>query len=251
MRAQSLLAPVVVLVISLMMVHQGLAQEDQQARAAAPTTPPVNTMATIAANAAIKDSQLKARLVAGLDLKVLDDMGDAVVCGNGSQCSYIARLQCIRHACEAVESKNPVACFNEFNGDMKLGNDLLCKSLDSPSVGTIKALVSVIPDATEAESVRSIALILAIKGSATQCQEEVKKFVGPYGKKWNKEWFVTMSGCRILAKERTREEEEEDYATWIDVDAGKKACSEIINVEMFNACSAPGAIAPISSKRRS
>ena len=236
-------------VLTLAMAGYVAAQEDHQAKAAAPTTPPVHTMASIAANKAISDAQKKEYLIKKLNLKRYDE-SDAQICAADKRCAFVSGLRCAISACSSEGSKKPNVCFNRLEGDINLLNDLVCKVAVNPQVENIKAFLKVFPEKDEIDFVGGIALVQAIKGNAAVCQDMIKQTLGPYGKNWERNSFIDMSGCRILAKERTRQEEEEDYATWIDVDSGIKTCSEIINVEMFNACSAPGSVSPFSSKAK-
>lgn len=233
--------------LTLSMTGLVAAQEDQQVKAAAPTTPPVNTMASIAANKVISVNQRKESLLKTLNLKRFDDIDDEA-CAADENCVVIKRVHCIASACEPTGNKNPTACFKDFKGDARVRDELICKTAVSPDSQNRKELLAVLEDNNEGDLIPGVALIQAVKGNSATCQDLVKKFVGPYGNGWNKDWYVVMSGCRILAKERTIKEEDDDYATWADVDAGNKTCSEIINVEMFNACSAKGAASPFSSK---
>lgn len=85
---------------------------------------------------------------------------------------------------------------------------------------------------------------MALKGSAESCENYIKSYVGAYGygSQWNYRWYRALSGCRILAHESTREQEEKDFYTWLGVvrEAGDP-CSDIVNSELRNACSTPGA----------
>ena len=85
---------------------------------------------------------------------------------------------------------------------------------------------------------------MALKGSAESCENYIKSYVGAYGygSQWNYRWYRALSGCRILAHESTREQEEKDFYTWLGVvrEAGAP-CPDIVNSELRNACSVPGA----------
>ena len=111
--------------------------------------------------------------------------------------------------------------------------------MQSPGEKTRKAIIEAFPDTTEKGLVEGVAFVYAYKGDVTACQNEIKKYVGPYSSLWNVDWYIDMSGCQILAKKRTREDEEKDFASWL-----AKDCSKIINTEMRQACEASGAPQP-------
>jgi hypothetical protein len=123
---------------------------------------------------------------------------------------------------------------------------LICPFIKFHSAQTRKALVRVLsdPNATEDNVLEDGASLMAFR-SAKSCEDYIKNYVGPYGPQWKLRWYMAISGCRILAHERTRQEEEKDFSTWFGVVKGSGNCSDIINSEMRRACSAPGATSPI------
>lgn len=219
MRIQSSLCVCVMLILLLVAVHEVSAQQNLPHDAGAAYTPPVTTMATIAANKAITDATRKERLVAGLGLKGFEEPGDAGCQDKG--CLEMGVNRCIANACGQDGSKDPSACFPLKKNQVQAANQLICNAVNSPSSENRKKLAELFKD-KEADILPVIALVQAIRGSSVGCQQVVKDFVGPYGKEWTKDFFILMSGCRIVTKERTREDEEVDFTTWIDVDSARK-----------------------------
>lgn len=217
------------LVFSLMVCGSVMAQGDQPATEtqAAPSTE----------SQAIQDSQVRATILSKLNLAKFDDADESSCAGN-SRCSLVARQKCVVNACNSTESKNPIKCFDEkIEVDFKLASELLCQAIESPTVENRKAFLEAFPNITpEANFVNNIAFAQAVKGNSAACQNVVKEFVGPYGQAWKLPWLVSLSGCRIIAKESTRVEEENDYLIWHSIPMKTATCDTIFNSEIKQAC---------------
>lgn len=181
--------------------------------------------------------------------------GDLSLCGDDTIClKYAKRIKswiCAAAACEGPDtSKRPVDCFEEFLNEYSKEvqdqiNELICPLIKSPGAETRRAVLSHIPDSTkegEDGMVRYGAYLLALNGSTVSCENYIKNYVGAYGPQWDSGWYRALSGCRILAQESTREQEEKDLYVWLGVmrKAGN-LCSDIVNSELRNVCGTPGA----------
>lgn len=188
--------------------------------------------------------------------------GDLSLCGDDTIClKYAKRIKswiCAAAVCEGSDtSKRPVDCFEEFLNESSKDvqdqiNALICPLIKSPGAETRRAVLSHISDSTkegEDGMVRYGAYLFALKGSAVSCQNHIKDYVGAYGgTQWNHRWYSALSGCRILAHESTREQEEKDFYSWLGVmrKAGDP-CLDIVNSELRNACRTPRAKAKLFS----
>ncbi|MDE2214047.1 MAG: hypothetical protein KGJ61_02865 [Candidatus Omnitrophica bacterium] len=183
--------------------------------------------------------------------------GGLSLCGGDEGClskaKGIRRWICAYTACQGNTGKEPTECFYKQISQYPLKTQeelasLICPVLNSPGAGTRQAFFTHVPDFSkddEGDTVAEIAYVLALKGSASSCEEYVKDYVGPYGPNWNFNWYRALSGCRILADVRTPEQESKDFYTWFGVAQGTGSCSDIVNSEMRDACNAPGAGSPI------
>ncbi|MEI7998754.1 MAG: hypothetical protein WCH62_04535 [Candidatus Omnitrophota bacterium] len=185
-------------------------------------------------------------------------IGDLSLCADDQYClghaKEIRYWRCVNNVCNGVDkTKNLKDCFDKIldkysKEDQDQMSSSMCALIESPSALTRQAFlnhVSKITAITENDVVRLEAVLLALKGSAELCERFIKNYVGEYGPQWGYQWYRAMSGCRILAHERTREQEEKDFLTWFGVVQGMSNCSDIINSEMRKACKAPGATSPI------
>ena len=181
--------------------------------------------------------------------------GDSSACKGDDDClahaNAIKNLLCIADGCNGTnKTKGPTACIKKLLAGQPLSQqegiaDAICAVIKSPGPKTRQALLKYSSHSKEGDVMEFQAYISALKGSARDCEESIKNYVGPYGPQWNDKWYRAMSGCRILAKERTREQEEKDFSTWFGVKQGSDGCSSIVNTEMRNACSTPTATTPI------
>jgi hypothetical protein len=127
--------------------------------------------------------------------------------------------------------------------EIDLAGKLLCNFLESPGDQTRQALKKAFPHAPLAQPdniQESLAYTYAFQGNAKACQNAIKDYLGPYGPAWNGRWYVDMSGCRIITRERTVQEEEMDLKAWLE-----RKCSVIVNDEMRSACNSPKAPFPV------
>jgi hypothetical protein len=184
-------------------------------------------------------------LIRALELDQFDD-GMSSLCANDDQC-FISKYKCAFDICAKGPDKNkdPLDCFPRYfdkytSVDKRLASSAICSFVKSPTAQTRQALMIYTKD-NKNRLITYGAYIMALNGNAKSCEDTIKNYVGPYGSKWNIEWYRILSGCRILAHERTREEEEKDFTTWFGVVRGAGSCNDIASTEMRVACSAPGA----------
>ena len=160
--------------------------------------------------------------------------GGMSVCGGDEGCLKRAEifqdLSCAAAVCDGSDrSKKMLDCFPmrqvkltpvqqlEKDQYQLILNDLNSKGCDlinNPGTETRQKLGGSLPARVENKLVELGAYLLALKGSAESCEEYIKDYVGAYGPQWNYRWYRAMSGCRILAHQTTREEEEKDFYTW-------------------------------------
>lgn len=192
-----------------------------------------------------------------LHLKMFEAaMGDLSLCGEDEYCIKRARMVgfwlCAVAVCEGTDkSKEPIACFEESlkvysKEQLSQLNPFVCPLINSPSVETRQPLlINKMDGGMEDLLVEHGAYLFALKGSLGLCEDYIKNYVGEYGRKWEYKWYRALSGCRILAGQSTREQEEKDFHVWFGVVQGQGSCSDIMNNEMRNACSAPEATSPM------
>jgi hypothetical protein len=224
----------------------GLAQQD--ANNTKPQGQPLMTLA----------SDTREALVNKLHLNVYGVItGDVSSCAEDKECvrqmTDFKLLVCAANICDGTDkSKKPLDCFPKISGQytqeaLDQINSLACSVIVSPGVATRKALLKYMVHIEERSLVKSVAYLLAVKGSAMVCESYIKDYVGSYGPQWNSQWYRALSGCRILAGERTVSQEEKDFYTWFGVIQGLGSCSDIFNSDMRHACNAPGAASPVPS----
>jgi len=199
-----------------------------------------------------------------LDLIMFEAVtGDLSLCGGNNHClkgaKVIKSLRCAIDVCDGVDKTRKMQdCFDTIydkyftKAETKISS-LDCLPLETPSAQARREILKHTTSAyvTEDILVEHGAYVLALKGSAQSCEGYIKSYVGPYGPQWSSRWYRALSGCRILAHKRTRQEEEKDFYTWFGVLQGKGNCSNIINVDMRHACSAPKAASPTSFNKSS
>lgn len=182
-------------------------------------------------------------------------VGDPSLCANDKSCmSFVKNIKtwrCAADACGGTDkSKRIVDCFEGAGGKYSAENQakiapLICKEISSPSAENRKALLSYIPYRDEEDLIGIVAMVLALKGSAQSCEQYIKSYVGAYGAQWDPQRYATLSGCRILAHETTRDLEEKNFLKWFGVVHGSGSCSDIFIHEMRDACKAPSAASPV------
>lgn len=217
-----------------------------------PATAPSMTMAV----AADEPTDSRESLIARLRLNMFEAVGNPSLCADDKIClkyvKWIKSWLCVASVCEGTDkSKEPTACFQKgFTEKLSIKaldqiNLLMCPLIKSPSAEIRRTLLSYIPDTTEDYLVELGAYILASKESVASCENYIKGYVGAYGPQWKYEWYRALSGCRILAHKRTREQEEKDFDTWFRVVQGSGNCSDIVDPEMRYACGVPEATSPM------
>jgi len=164
---------------------------------------------------------------------------------------YYRSLICIDEVCNLTDkSERSVDCAPAFAAlyspelQVKV-SDALCALVSDPGPATRKAYLNLVVNETEGEAVELGGYLMALKGSSRSCQDYIKQYVGPWGSSWNFQWIRALSGCRILAKESRSEDEERDLNKWLAVAQGAGHCSDIVNIDMREACGAPGAKPPV------
>ena len=182
--------------------------------------------------------------------------GDLSLCADEEDClvhaTRIKSWVCVAGVCKgADQDRKPVDCFKGIldkypKETQNQINSSFCSLIESPGALTRQAFLTHLPSSAEDGLVENGAYLLALNGSAGACENYIKNYVGAYGSQWNYQWYRAMSGCRILAHETTREQEEKDFYTWFGVVQGVGNCSAIVNSEMRQACSAPGATSPLA-----
>jgi len=184
-------------------------------------------------------------LVEQLGLKTFEALqGNLSVCGDDAKCvsqaKRIKSFQCAAGVCDGRDkSQKAIDCFEggfkqsppEVRDQIEAS---MCSLIESPSALTRQAFLKHISDneTTEDELVEFGAYNLALKGDAQSCENYIKNNIGS----GSFQWYRALSGCRILAGEKTLVLEEKDYDTWLKVKEGSGTCSGIINSEIRKAC---------------
>lgn len=177
--------------------------------------------------------------------------GDLSLCGDDAICLKVAKRiktwVCAAAACENPDTgRRPVDCFAEVVAGYSQEvqdqiNSAFCSVVKIPSTETRQNLMTYITDSPEDDIVEFGAYFLALKGSSVACENYIKNYIGPYDvPRWDLRWYGALSGCRILARESTRKQEEEDFYRWNSVvrELGD-LCLDIVNIELRKACSTP------------
>ena len=230
---------------SVAVAQQGNENQDQTA------TPPMSMLPAATTPPKV------ATLVRQLNLKIFEAAaGNLSLCEGDKFCIKYAMLiqswRCCSDVCDGTENnKKLINCLvgasDKYSEDQQSKlYSLGCPLLKSPGNETRRSFSANFPDlGNENYLVEFGAYLMALKGSETACEDYIKNYVGPYGPRWNFEWYRAMSGCRILSNASTRELEEKYYYTWFEVLRGSGRCSDIYITEMRKACSAPGATSPV------
>lgn len=186
--------------------------------------------------------------------------GELAVCKGEKIClRHAGRIKswfCAAEVCDGKDkSKEPGDCFGAFPkespSDLKRNiNSAICPALKTDNREARKKLLSYLTETTEDELIEYSAYILALQESPQSCEDYIRNYVGPYGPKWNFEWYRALSGCRILARVSTIEKEQRDLSIWFNVDQ-RSACSDILNSELKNACQSNRVKFPGSAESKS
>jgi hypothetical protein len=239
--------------ISMAVEQQDVNNQEQTMTLAQPSSQP-NADKVIVPPAEI----IKRLHLAGYEAAVT---GDLSLCQEDPQClflpSIIKSYQCAGKICETGDIKSFSSCFEiskeeqektGFVNKEKQFSDLICPFLksDDSSDEFLNFIGKFVNEGTKDSGyanyfmIKIKAFYYALQGSESSCVGYIKKKVGEYGPQWTNDWYGALSGCRILAHEATREQEEKDYLTWIKVDQGTGSCAEIMDKELRKACNAPG-----------
>lgn len=186
-------------------------------------------------------------------------ISDLSKCAGNAKCLEVAKdikgWLCIADVCQAQNAnKEPVDCFegiskNQFSSDViQRVNTQMCQFVMTPGPNSRRALLDAIPHGDEAPDddggfVKAAAYMAAVRDSAGLCVKRIKKYLGPYGPKWNVGWMDAIAGCRILSGESNRIKEEKDFYVWFGVNK-KFSCYGIVNPELMVACLSPTAASP-------
>ncbi len=224
-------------------------QDSQAGMTMAPTSEPVPMPAIL--NAPVSHDYL----VSEIGLMAFEAaLGDLSMCGSDRKClKYGPRVKawiCLGAVCSGEDkSKQPIECskalLEEYPKEIHDQiNAALCPVIESPTPEARKALLQYIPDMGDHKIVEYRAYVMAVRESSQACIDFIKDYVGPYGPQWTYVWYRALSGCRILSKERTRADEENDIKAWLRVIEKRGDCSQIVDNEMRSACETPGATSP-------
>lgn len=182
--------------------------------------------------------------------------GDSSLCKDDRDCLKLMDIMaywiCVENACLVEDKlKDPISCFKEVTGNVSMEsrnnfNANVCSLINSSDKVSREAFLAANPELglAEGDIVRDMAYRIAQKGDAKSCEQIIKDYLGPYGPQWKSVWYVNLSGCRILARESTYEQERKDFAAWFSVLEGAGNCSGIKNSELKNACNTAGATSP-------
>jgi hypothetical protein len=179
-----------------------------------------------------------------MDLDKFED-GLSSLCANDDRC-FIRYAKCASDICLGPDkTRDPVDCFpQQFDSysfiEKKQIASYICAFIKSPSAQTREDLLKYGAD-DKNRLIENAAFIKALNGSAKSCEDTIKSYVGPYGAKWTLEWYRDLAGCRMLAHQRSRDEEEKDFSTWFGIVRGSGKCADMAEPEMRDACNAPGA----------
>lgn len=179
-----------------------------------------------------------------LDLKVYEAAkGDLSACSGDKDCinnaQQIRNWFCAADVCEGKDKgKEPTSCFKGLLDQQPVSkkevlSTIICPVILSPSKETRKALMSQFPNMKEEELVESAAYLLAVRKSAEACEDYIKNYLGTSNYKLG--WYKVFAGCRILANQSSRKQEENDFSAWVE---GK--CSSITNSRMRATCTTSG-----------
>lgn len=236
-------------------VGSGIAEEEQGVETQAQTSSG-EVMSTAPIPLISESAQVpfsNENLVAELNLRAFVGAKDLELCGGDKRClKYAERVKtwlCMAQVCKEEDTiKRPLDCSKsagELSAEAQAQyNASICPVLEAPSTETRRALLRHASDTSEDKMIENTAYTTTLDGSSEACTETIKNHVGPYGPQWTYVWYRAVSGCRILSGERTREQEEKDILTWLEVIDGKGSCEDIENSEMRSACNTPGAASP-------
>ncbi len=132
----------------------------------------------------------------------------------------------------------PTDCYVDLSADKVIADAAICQADSWPSTANFQSVVEALPGARLDDVVQGIMMIRAVRGDGVGCQARIKEYAGPYGPAWPAFWVSAMSGCRILSGQRSWQEEEKDFQIWKEVGLGQKQCSDIVETEMREMCSA-------------
>jgi hypothetical protein len=208
----------------------------------------------------VREMVLRKSFVDGLHLRMYDAAaGDLSLCVRDKDClKYAQEIKswvCAASVCEGTDkSKKPLDCWgarlSEYSKEvMDRMGPLMCPLIEFPSTETRRAILIRLPvKDVEGEDtlIEYGAYLLALKGSAESCEDYIKNYVGAYGSQWKYKWYKALSGCRIFARQSTREMEEKDFYTWFGVVQGRGSCSDMLSRELRKACNTPAAKFPVS-----
>ena len=199
----------------------------------------------------VKEMVLRKIFVEHLHLRMFEAAaGDLSLCADDEGCFKDAKRVKSWFSAAGVcngtsKGKKPIDCFQGLSDeyskeDQNQLNLALCSFIEFPSSVTRHALLRHAKYIDEDYLVEYGAYILALKGSEVSCEDSIRNYAGAYGPQWKYKWYRALAGCRILAKDSTREEEEKNFSLWFQGD-----CSKILNPDMRKACQTPGTTSPI------
>ena len=237
------------LLVASVFAGMALAQQDQSSPPM--SLAPITASAGVGSEATIPVDDLVKRLRLSIFEVVAGDLMNCPDQQCLNQMQFFSALKCAANKCaQSDQGAGLDLCFGDFFGKYsteqkgQISRDM-CSVINSSNPDSRQVLLGHFKDINESLLVNIQASVQALNGSASACEAVIKDYVGRYGSHWTYEWYRSLSGCRIVAHERTRAEEENDFAAWFSVLRGTGQCSVIKNSEMRNACSAPGAASPL------
>lgn len=209
-------------------------------------TPASNTTVKTPPEEYLRYLNLKAYAAAANNLTICEQNDDCLEIAN-----RIQSWSCSATACKDKNSQEKVmACFKDSASTKDVENQMgqvistFCSLIQTPNSLLRQALLDRLSNVDESKLVESGAWLMALQGSSASCTNYIKGFVGPYGRQWTPNWYSALSGCRVLSKERTLEQEEKDFSAWYEVEHGAGHCADIANIEMRDACDTKEAPSP-------
>ena len=241
--------------IIFLVAAAGFAQAQQNNAQGAPSTPPMSLAPTSAnQGGANASAQSIDAIVSRLNLATFEvASGDISSCTDEPcqmQVRFFNSVRCVLNSCSGSgQNVGLGTCFGKYfekysiQEKEQVSSDL-CAMIKSPGSESRRVLLGHFNDLSEKLLVNIQAFTQAINGSAPACEQVIKEYMGAYGPQWSYIGYRDLAGCRITAHQRTRKQEEQDFATWIAVGRGLAKCSDISNVDMRDACNTPGAASP-------
>ncbi|MBL8014020.1 MAG: hypothetical protein JNN05_09255 [Candidatus Omnitrophica bacterium] len=223
------------LIWSMSFIDHGIAQEDPQT---------MMSVGVVKNEKILKITLPIQTMVNLLHLNIYEAaMGDLSICKEDTVClrhaQRIKDLKCAFDRC-TDQGNRPINCFGELQKSLpkeKLDklDSLVCPLLRSPSDKIKKEASDQQKDFNEEYLAESQAYLMAMNGSADQCENHIKEFFGAFGPKWTYKAYKALAGCRILSGKSTVAQEERNFYIWYGTQT-KWQCANIINNDIRLSC---------------